>query len=146
MQGWRPVSVTKSIGVKIRYSLAEYSKKVYSSKRAVLPMIIVIPLSLFCKKWANTITVLSVCVSAYPPLPTFELMNRSSWNLVCVSWHLTPSQRRSSSVCQSVSICVSIIAARQRLSKNVTAAKNTGKNRRIVGRVVFYAVSVIKGK
>jgi hypothetical protein len=36
-----------------------------------------------------------------------------------------------------------VYIARQRLSKNVTPATNTHNNRRIVGRVVFYAVSVV---
>jgi hypothetical protein len=32
-----------------------------------------------------------------PPSPlTFEWRNQSLWNLVCVSWHLSPSQRRTS--------------------------------------------------
>jgi hypothetical protein len=38
----------------------------------------------------------AVCVSVNPPLPqlTFECLNQSLWNLVCISWHLSPSQRR----------------------------------------------------
>jgi hypothetical protein len=36
-----------------------------------------------------------------------------------------------------------VYIARQRLGKNVTAATNTGNNRRIVGRVVLYAVDVV---
>jgi hypothetical protein len=35
------------------------------------------------------------------------------------------------------------VVARQRLGKNVTAATNTRNNRRIVGRVVSYAVRVV---
>jgi hypothetical protein len=35
----------------------------------------------------------SACVS---PLLTFEWLNKYLWNLVCISWHLTPSQRRNS--------------------------------------------------
>jgi hypothetical protein len=33
----------------------------------------------------------SVCIS---PLTTFECLNQSLWNLVCISYHLRPSQRR----------------------------------------------------
>jgi hypothetical protein len=44
------------------------------------------------------------------------------------------------SVCQ---ICISPIVARQRLGKHVPAATNTRNNRRIVGRVVLYAIRVV---
>jgi hypothetical protein len=30
------------------------------------------------------------------PVSTFKAWNESSWNLVCISWHLSPSQRRTS--------------------------------------------------
>jgi hypothetical protein len=57
----------------------------------------------------------------------------------------------------SVSVCVSLLSllgkgsvkyiphfiARQRLGKHVPAATNTRNNRRIVGRVIFYAVCVL---
>jgi hypothetical protein len=36
------------------------------------------------------------------------------------------------------------IVGRQRLGKHVSAATNTGNSRRIVGRVIFYAVRVLK--
>jgi hypothetical protein len=35
-------------------------------------------------------------VSVYPPLSSFEWQNQSLWNLVYVSWHLSPFQRRTS--------------------------------------------------
>jgi hypothetical protein len=37
-----------------------------------------------------------VCVSVYPPPICFEWRNQSLRNLICISWHLSPSQRRSS--------------------------------------------------
>jgi hypothetical protein len=40
-------------------------------------------------------------------------------------------------------VCVSPILARQRFSKNVTAATNTHNNGRIVGGVAFCAVRVV---
>jgi hypothetical protein len=40
-------------------------------------------------------------------------------------------------------MCIPLIFARQRLGKHVPVAINTRKNRRIVGRVVFYAVRVV---
>jgi hypothetical protein len=36
-----------------------------------------------------------LCVCAFPPL-TFECLNQSKWNLVCITWHLIPYQRRTS--------------------------------------------------
>jgi hypothetical protein len=42
--------------------------------------------------------------------------------------------------------CIPQFGARQRLSKHVSAATNTCYNRRIVGRVVFYAVRVVSNK
>jgi hypothetical protein len=46
------------------------------------------------------------------------------------------------SVC--VSVCVfPLIVARQRLCKHVPATTNTRNNRRIIGRVVFYAIRVV---
>jgi hypothetical protein len=35
----------------------------------------------------------AVCVAVYPPLLTFECLNQSLRNLVCVSWHLSPFQQ-----------------------------------------------------
>jgi hypothetical protein len=39
---------------------------------------------------------LSVCLWIPPPPLTFEWLKKSLWNLVCISWHPTPSQRRTS--------------------------------------------------
>jgi hypothetical protein len=44
------------------------------------------------------------------------------------------------------SVCLYVypsIVARQRLGNNVTAATNTLNNRRIIGRVAFYAVHAV---
>jgi hypothetical protein len=49
-----------------------------------------------------------------PPL-TFDCLNQSLLNLVCISWHLSPSQRRTLSLC--VCMCIPPIAARQTLGK-----------------------------
>jgi hypothetical protein len=78
----------------------------------------------------------AVCVS---PLSTFKCLEQSLWNLVCISWHLSTSQRRAS-VC--VYICIPHIVASQRLGKHVPAATITRNNRRIV-ELVLYAVRVI---
>jgi hypothetical protein len=49
---------------------------------------------LFWKKkvgfWDRVAVCVCVCVS---PLLTFECLNQSLWNLVRISWHLSPSQR-----------------------------------------------------
>jgi hypothetical protein len=92
---------------------------------------------------------LSVCEST--TLLTFECRNQPLWNLVCISWHLSPSQRllhkSVTSVC--VSLCVSLsslqgkgsvkcmppFVAKQRLCEYVLTATNTPNNRRVVGRV-----------
>jgi hypothetical protein len=37
----------------------------------------------------------AVCVSVYP-IQTLEFLNQASRNLVCILWHLSPSQRRDS--------------------------------------------------
>jgi hypothetical protein len=41
------------------------------------------------------------------------------------------------------SVCLYVYVARQRFGKNVTTEKIQDNNRRIVGRVVFYAVRVV---
>jgi hypothetical protein len=43
-------------------------------------------------------------------------------------------------------LCIPVIVARQRLGRNVTAATNTHKNGRIVGRVVFNVARVVSRK
>jgi hypothetical protein len=73
--------------------------------------------------------------------------------LVCVSWHLSPSQRLASYI-SPISLCVCmripptfarhqvgknpLIVARQRLGKNVPGATNTRNNRRVVGRICLW--------
>jgi hypothetical protein len=45
----------------------------------------------------SSLTLLSVCtLCVSPSQPTFEWLNQSLWNLVCISWQLNPSQRRTS--------------------------------------------------
>jgi hypothetical protein len=106
-------------------------------------------------------------LSVYPPPPlTFECLNHSLWNLICISWHLV----HIIGVRQKylLSVCVPIVA-RQQQCNNVPAATNTrnkrkmvgymcldlcillsllgnssvSKQRRIVGCVFFYAVHVV---
>jgi hypothetical protein len=85
-----------------------------------------------------------LCVSA-SPLLTFEFRNQFLWNLVRITWHLSPSQRRTSlippiSLC--VYMCISPTITKQRLFKHVPAVTNTRNIRRIVGSVIFYVVRV----
>jgi hypothetical protein len=91
----------------------------------------------------------AVCVSPPPP-SIFECLKQSLWNLVYISWHLSPSQWHpyKSLPAIFVSLCESPhIVARQLLGEHVPAATNNSNNRIIVGRVVFYAVRVcVKGK
>jgi hypothetical protein len=77
-------------------------------------------------------------------------------------WQLSPTQCLLQKFLPSfcVSVCVSLlsllgkgsvkyiplIVARQRLGEHVPAATNTRNNRRIVGRVIFYAVRVLSKK
>jgi hypothetical protein len=87
---------------------------------------------------------------------TFECLDQSLWNLVCISWHVGPPQRRTSQI-PPISLCVCTcippIVARQRLGKilsllniatkrlgkHVLAAKSGHKNIRIVVRVYLWA-------
>jgi hypothetical protein len=65
----------------------------------------------------------SVCAS---PLSTFECLNKSLLNLViCISWHLNPSQ-----TAYFINLSHPPIVARQRLSKSppVVARQRLGKN------------------
>jgi hypothetical protein len=82
----------------------------------------------------------SVCVPVYPPLSTIECLNQSPLNLWCISWQLSPSQRRTSwippiSLCARM--CIPLIVARQWLGKHVPTATNTHNNRKDVGLLVF---------
>jgi hypothetical protein len=102
-----------------------------------------------------------VCVYMYPPPPHQDLnawINLyETWYVYHGTWsHLNGGLHKSlPSVCMS--ICMSLLSllgngsvkcvphnvARQRLGKHVPAATNTRDNRRIVGRVIFYAVRVL---
>jgi hypothetical protein len=85
-------------------------------------------------------------LSVYPHLPTSECMNPSLWNLLCVSWHLSPSQwctswisHNSLSVCMWIPLswlgnCLIQLFMRQWIY---------GNNIRIVGLIVFYAICVV---
>jgi hypothetical protein len=76
------------------------------------------------RKYAYEITMFSVCL---PPLSTFECQNQSLWNLVCISWHLSPSQRHTFfNPYQSVCLHMYPLAVpRQRLGKHFTEVTNT---------------------
>jgi hypothetical protein len=56
------------------------------------------------------------------PLLTLEFLNQSIWNLVCISWHMNPSQRRTTQI-PLISLYVpkynAPIIARQRLGNSV---------------------------
>jgi hypothetical protein len=86
----------------------------------------------------------AVCVSVvlYIRLLTFECLKKTSGNFVCISYtwdHLNGVIHKS---LPSVSVSV----ASQRLVKTFTAATNTHKNRRIDGRIIFYAARVVYRK
>jgi hypothetical protein len=91
-----------------------------------------------------------VCVSMNPPSPlTFECLNQSLWNVICISWHLSPFQRCTSLI-PPFSLCVICVSpllllgkgsiqctlpliARQLLGKHVPTATNIWNNRNILG-------------
>jgi hypothetical protein len=86
----------------------------------------------------------AVCVSVNPSLSTFECLNQSLWNFVCIHgiWaHLNGIFHK---FFASVSVYVTLIVARQRLGKkSYRGNEYTRINRKIVGRVVLYAVLVV---
>jgi hypothetical protein len=56
------------------------------------------------------------CVSVNSSLWAFKCLNQSLWNSVCISWHLSQSQRLAPiSLC--VRICIPCVLARQKLGK-----------------------------
>jgi hypothetical protein len=69
---------------------------------------------------------------------------------VYISWHLRPSQRRTSfipPISQCVSMCSPTVVSRQRLDKNAAAATNTHVTSNkiwILGRFILYSVVSIK--
>jgi hypothetical protein len=118
--------------------------------------ILFILLNLFWKDKSRLILFprcLCVCVS---PLSTFEWLNKSLWNLVCIymapepistAYFISPSH---SSVCLYMSPLIvpmqrlgknSSIVVRQRFSKNVTAATNTYSTTEKLLDVLFSVVS-----
>jgi hypothetical protein len=78
---------------------------------------------------------MSACLWITPPVLTFECVNQSLWNLVCISWHLSPSRRRTSqippnSLCVCTCMCNPPITVWQKLGNDVpVATKNTWKCR-----------------
>jgi hypothetical protein len=84
-------------------------------------------------------------VSVYPPLSAFQCLSQYLRNFIYHgTWaHLSALFHKSlPSVC--VSVCVSPpIVNRQRLGKQVPAAKNRRNNTKIIERVIYYAVRVI---
>jgi hypothetical protein len=122
--------------------IIELSTRCYS-------VFVVNQLSLFWKH-ESRLTQSPCCVSVNPLPLTFEYLNQSLWNFVCISWHLSPSQwhtyKSLPSVCVYVCVsllpllgkgsikCISPFIARYWLSKHVPAATNTCNNRRIVGQ------------
>jgi hypothetical protein len=47
----------------------------------------------------------SCCLCVCDPPLTFACLNQSLWNVVCIPWNLSPSQRHTSQICP-VSLCV----------------------------------------
>jgi hypothetical protein len=83
-------------------------------------------------KWPCSLCCLYVY--EYPPLPTLECVNQPSWNLVCISRHLSPHQRRSTWMLPT-NLCLYVyplIVATQRLAKHVPAATNNWWRRRFL--------------
>lgn len=97
------------------------------------------------KKWGGLWNHLAVFVCVCLPLPTSECLNQYLLNLACISWHLSPSERRTSEIppighCDYM--CVPHIIARQRLGKHVLSARNTHDNKKIFVHV-SYEVRVV---
>jgi hypothetical protein len=71
-------------------------------------ILILVFLSLISLFWKNRSRIMRspycpcVCAS---PLLTFECLNQSLWNLILISWHLSPSQRSTSWI-PPISLCV----------------------------------------
>jgi hypothetical protein len=61
-------------------------------------------LSLFWKNKVGLWDHVAVCVCV-SPLLTFKRLNQSLWNLVSMSWHLSPSQRSNKKI-PHISLCV----------------------------------------
>jgi hypothetical protein len=69
------------------------------------------------------------------------------WNLVSVSWHLNPSQRRApwiSSHSFCFWMCNFSIVAKQRVGRHVTAATNARKKRCTFGSIDLHVVHACK--
>jgi hypothetical protein len=60
-----------------------------------------------------------------------------------MSWHLSPSQRRTSSPPFTLCVCIPSVVAKQRLGKHFFAAMNTRNNTRIVGRVYLWVLLLL---
>jgi hypothetical protein len=76
----------------------------------------------------------------YPSLLTFECLNQFLWNLVCISWHLNPSQQNTSKfplISLRVHMCIPLL-----LLAN-GSAKMLQWQQGIIGGTVLYAVHVI---
>jgi hypothetical protein len=102
-------------------------------------------LSLFWKNKSRLI--ISPCCLCIPPPINFLIAWTNLYETwyVNISWHLNPSQRRTSKIpliSPCVCMCIPLIVARQRLGKHVPMATNT-RNIRNVGGVIFYAVRVV---
>jgi hypothetical protein len=93
------------------------------------------------------------CLCVYVSLPlcicdsptNFECVNQSSWNLVRISWHLSPSQWctwQIPPISLCVCMCIPLMVARQRLCRHVPAAMNICKNWRIIRGIIFYVFRI----
>jgi hypothetical protein len=61
-------------------------------------------LSLFWKKNKSRLMRSSCCLCVCMYI-SFECLNQSIWNLLCISWHLSPCQRRTSKI-HPINLCV----------------------------------------
>jgi hypothetical protein len=95
------------------------------------------------RKYAYAISLLSV--NHFPSI--LEWMDPSLWNLVCISRHLSPSQRRTSWF-PPISLFLYVyppFVARQHLGKNVTARTNIhAKIEQLVGASFLYGPCLTK--
>jgi hypothetical protein len=86
-------------------------------------------------------------LSVNTPLSTFECLNQTLRNLVCLSWHLSPSKRRTSQMSPiSLRVCMCMLLSNGRY-KRYAVNEYTCNNRIIfllwIVRIVFYAGRVL---
>jgi hypothetical protein len=85
-------------------------------------------------------------MNVWIPSPlTFEWMHQSSWNLVCLSWHLSPSQMRTSYILP-INLCVCMCIPLSLLGNGWVTRYRCNEytcNKRIAEDVIFYTFRVV---